>query len=301
MLQINLLEEYIDNTAANIVESIVYFAALGMVCLVCFIVQISANQSLDLETKTKMTLTASLQKLTKQTKHVEELEEKEQKLSKRLTTIARLKALQKMPILLLNEITDVIPERAWLTALTNRKDTLDIKGVAFDNQTISMFMSRLEKSVFVKQVILKFSQQYKNKGVDLKQFELKVPLYNPLKARKRFLQRRRKIARMEKEAEERKKLEQLTIDNRTEEEKAQDLDVVEEEDLDEESDGQSVDAEYEDDEGEDSAGVEKENSKQQVLVTKEDSESATSLAPSSNQSEELKAELVIKDSLNKLK
>lgn len=232
MIQINLLEEVVDNTAAYIVETLIYFVAVGMACLVCFIVSLGTSQNLEIERLSKMTLSASLEKLEKQTKHVEGLQKKEQTLSARLTTIARLKTLQRIPILLLDEITQVIPERAWLTEFTQRPGNMNLKGIALDNQTISLFMNQLEKSVFTNDVQLRFSEQYKKGDIDLKRFEINVPLVDSLLARERVVKRRLKEEQLEEERQKRKeeearkaKLQSLVIDNRTEEEKKKALEV----------------------------------------------------------------------------
>lgn len=227
MIQINLLEEVVDNTAACIIETLTYVVAVGMSGLVCFIVSLSASQSLGIEQQSKMTLSSSLAKLEKVTKHIEDLQKKEETLAWRLTTIARLKTLQRIPILLLDEVTKVIPERAWLTEFIQKPGNINLKGIALDNQTISLFMNQLEQSVFTMDVQLLFSEQYEKDSIDLKRFEINVPLVDPLKARERLVQRKLREEQIEEgknknreTTEARKtKLQSMVIDNRTEEEK----------------------------------------------------------------------------------
>ena len=101
---------------------------------------------------------------------------------KRLVLIKKIKIIEKLersrkgPFNLFAELSKVIPERAWLESLSEKKSQIEINGIASDNKTIANFMTRIEDSPAFKRVELmvsKISNKFK-KG--FKSFTLKFKL-----------------------------------------------------------------------------------------------------------------------------
>ena len=67
----------------------------------------------------------------------------------------------------------IVPTRMWLESFKTNKNSVTIKGVAFDNPTIADFMEKLERSSLFSTVDLKTAEMKKFKNdVMLKSFEL---------------------------------------------------------------------------------------------------------------------------------
>jgi Tfp pilus assembly protein PilN len=59
----------------------------------------------------------------------------------------------------MDELSTIIPDKAWLTSLSNKGDSMVIEGQAVDNTTIATFMKQLQASKHFDNVTLVLSQQ----------------------------------------------------------------------------------------------------------------------------------------------
>lgn len=175
MIRINLFGEEEDRSAANALQLLIALGALMLTIVICFFVQTEANSKLSKYEEDKIKLEESLKRLKKVTEKVNGLESNKKLLEEKLRTIATLKVKKHGPVHILDEVNNAVPERAWLTSFSQRENSLNISGVAFDNQTISQFMERLKQSSYFTDVDLLQSLQHMGKdNVKLKNFVLKV-------------------------------------------------------------------------------------------------------------------------------
>jgi Tfp pilus assembly protein PilN len=56
-------------------------------------------------------------------------------------------------------LSTIIPDKAWLTSLSNNGDSMVLEGQAVDNTTIATFMKQLQASKHFDNVTLVLSQQ----------------------------------------------------------------------------------------------------------------------------------------------
>ncbi|MDI6795566.1 MAG: PilN domain-containing protein [Desulfatibacillaceae bacterium] len=78
---------------------------------------------------------------------VDELRTHIEMVQQRLNVITVLQEDRAKPVLLLDEMTAlVIPKRMWLTNLEDGATSINLKGMAVDNQTIASFLKNLEDS-----------------------------------------------------------------------------------------------------------------------------------------------------------
>ncbi len=61
----------------------------------------------------------------------------------------------------------ISPDSEWLTSVTEKDNSLRVKGVAVNNPAIAQFMKRLEESPYIKTVDLISSKQAVISGVKL--------------------------------------------------------------------------------------------------------------------------------------
>ncbi len=67
----------------------------------------------------------------------------------------------------------VVPGRMQLTRLVSSDANPTLVGDALDNETIAVFMLRLERSDLFSEVVLESSMQVNKYNVDMKQFNIK--------------------------------------------------------------------------------------------------------------------------------
>jgi type IV pilus assembly protein PilN len=129
----------------------------------------------------KETLADNLESLKKEVaayeekaRQVEEIKKKLDTLNKQIEIVNQLKEYREKPPKLLAKMTEmVVPGRMQLTRLVSDDANLTLEGDALDNETIAVFMLRLERSGLFSGVVLESSKQVDRYSVDMKQFNIK--------------------------------------------------------------------------------------------------------------------------------
>jgi type IV pilus assembly protein PilN len=95
---------------------------------------------------------------------VREIKDKLKQLQAKMDIIQRLEVNRTRSVRILDSMTGlVIADRMWLSSLTDKNGSVNMKGMAMDNKTIADFMKRLEGSPFFKNVNLIASKQVQNR------------------------------------------------------------------------------------------------------------------------------------------
>ena len=106
-------------------------------------------------------------------KEVDKIKSKLEVLDKKLDIMANLNKGREKPVKLLKTLTDLtVKNRMWLTSMQEAGNRISLSGIAMDNNTVAMFMSRIEKNDFFANVELSDLVQVDRKGLKLKQFNL---------------------------------------------------------------------------------------------------------------------------------
>ena len=107
-------------------------------------------------------------------KQVEEIKKKLDTLNKQIEVVNLLKEYREKPPQLLAKMTEVvISGRMQLTRLVSNDTNMKLEGVALDNETVAVFMLRLERSGLFSGVTLASSKQVEKYNVNMKQFNIK--------------------------------------------------------------------------------------------------------------------------------
>lgn len=175
MIRINLLPYRAARSKENVRKQISVFL-LSFVLLI--IVLIVFNGYLGSK---KDRLAGNLENLKKEVavyeekaRQVDEIRKKLDTLNKQIEIVNQLKEYRKKPPLLLAKMTEmVVPGRMQLTRLVSDDANLTLVGDALDNETIAVFMLRLERSDLFSEVMLESSKQVNKYNVDMKQFNIK--------------------------------------------------------------------------------------------------------------------------------
>jgi len=174
MIRINLLPYRAARSKENIRRQVSIFL-LSFALLVIVLVVYNSHLS-----KKKEGLSNNLDhlknevvKYEKKAKQVEEIKKKLDTLNKQIEIVNQLKAYREKPPKLLSKMTEmVISGRMQLTRLISDGANLSLDGVALDNETVAVFMLRLERSGLFSGVTLASSKQVEKYNVNMKQFKI---------------------------------------------------------------------------------------------------------------------------------
>lgn len=183
MIRINLLGEKEDKRGVYTVQGLLFASSLLLTFGFCFLIQSKAGSELENMRGEKMTLQSKLSKLKERTKKVEGLETKRLTLKEKLTTIATLKLKKHGPVHILDDLNAAVPDRVWLTSVKQKSGaSLEITGIALDNQTIAQFIKDLEKSDYFQKVEPVVTKQIVFEDVKLKEFTIAAETTTPVKS-----------------------------------------------------------------------------------------------------------------------
>lgn len=113
--------------------------------------------------------------LKEKTKEVQELEEKRRELEQKLAVLEELRLNKLGPVKVLDQLNVSVPERAWLTEVSERSSMIEIDGYAIDGQTVASFMDQLERSDYFGDVTVDTRAEARD-GAKLQLFTLRARL-----------------------------------------------------------------------------------------------------------------------------
>ena len=175
MIKINLLPFRVARKKENIRKQIsifLLFLLLTGVALFWYTQSIN-KQIVSIKEKTKQ-INSQIVKYKEKADRVTQIKKDLKILEEKLRIVSSLEKQRKKQLILFDNMTDlVIPTRMWLESFKTDKNSVTIKGIAFDNPTIADFMEKLEQSSLFSTVDLKTAKikKFKN-NVMLKSFEL---------------------------------------------------------------------------------------------------------------------------------
>ena len=121
-----------------------------------------------------------LKKLKDVAAQVEKFKKDSAILEKKLDVIKQLNLGRTAAVYLLDELSNVMPEKLWLLTVRESKGVVQLNGIAVDHDTIADFMSRMERSALFSQIKLSGTQQEKSKsGIILHKFNVEVQFLPP--------------------------------------------------------------------------------------------------------------------------
>ncbi len=160
MVKINLLPIKSELRQKALIEHIVLLVlCITLVFILSWFVQSSiTNQKHMLQqeiTQTKL----EIKKLTAEAGEIEKFKKQKQELERKLEIINDLNTKKSGPVEVLDQLSLIIPEKAWITSVKNSGNSLSLNGIAVDNPTIAMFMKKLQASRYFDNVELVLAQK----------------------------------------------------------------------------------------------------------------------------------------------
>jgi type IV pilus assembly protein PilN len=175
MIRINLLGDEVkrDSSAVLWIAGIVVsFLAFFMVTAFLYF---DVSNQLTIREQEVSDLEGQLAQLKERTKEVSGLEQKRKELNSKLAVIAELKLSKLGPVKVLDELNISVPERAWLTGISEQGRSISIRGFALDGQTVASFMDQLEQSNYFADVSVE-TRSATFQGVKIQSFSLNSKL-----------------------------------------------------------------------------------------------------------------------------
>jgi type IV pilus assembly protein PilN len=112
--------------------------------------------------------------LKERTGEVAQLQSIRSAVRQQLARVAVLKEQRWGPVHLLDDLNRFLPDRAWITSISQKSDKLTVVGMALDNRTISEFMVKLGESKVLAEVDLTESRQADFAGVKVQGFTIRA-------------------------------------------------------------------------------------------------------------------------------
>jgi type IV pilus assembly protein PilN len=160
MVKINLLPIRVELKKRALIEHIVLLSlCIALVFIGVYFVHHSAVSRLESLKKEIADTKVEIKRLTAEAGEIEKFKQQKQELERKLDVIKDLNAKRTGPVEMLDELSIIIPEKAWLTSITNKGDTVVLEGAAVDNTTIAAFLKQLQASRHFHEVNLVLSRQ----------------------------------------------------------------------------------------------------------------------------------------------
>jgi type IV pilus assembly protein PilN len=160
MVKINLLPIKSELRRKALIEHIVLLVlCVTLVFILSWFVQASiTNQKDSLQQEIAQTK-LEIKKLTAEAGEIEKFKKQKQELERKLGIIKDLNTKKSGPVEVLDQLSLIIPEKAWITSVKNTGSSLSLDGVAVDNPTIATFMKKLQASRYFDNVVLVLAQK----------------------------------------------------------------------------------------------------------------------------------------------
>ncbi len=176
MVKINLLPIKGELRRKVLIEHVVLLGlTIVLVVIAMSIFYGSASRQRDALQQEIISTKADIVKITALAGEIETFKKRKQELERKLDVISALKAKKRGPVEILDQISIIIPEKMWLSSLSNKGDSLTLNGFAVDNPTIALFMKTLQMSPYFKGVVLVFTQQEKSNHKFVIECKVKLP------------------------------------------------------------------------------------------------------------------------------
>ncbi|MAG29819.1 MAG: hypothetical protein CL908_02865 [Deltaproteobacteria bacterium] len=183
MMEINLLAHREARRAADLRESVAVLL-LGMIVVASGIFFADKNVKSELANAeaTIVQLEADIERYKPQQKLVKKFKAKKKKLQDKLDVIDSLESARNGPVRVLDELSNSVPDRLWLTEVVTKGKEITLEGQSLDTGVVADFLRGLNGSPFFKNVDLdKTSGGKVVNGVRLVNFVIRADLSSPVK------------------------------------------------------------------------------------------------------------------------
>jgi type IV pilus assembly protein PilN len=177
MIKINLLPVRAAKKKETAIQQVSIFcfsiALVGLVVILLYGLKLGQISSAKNDISTA---NAKINELKTKIGKLEELKKFKEQVKKKLDVLAQLRKNKTGPAQRLATLSDITPEKLWLTAYAESSDNVKLAGVAYTEDLIAQFMRNVQASNDYTGVELIVSEQKEISGTKLKSFELAFKL-----------------------------------------------------------------------------------------------------------------------------
>jgi type IV pilus assembly protein PilN len=173
MIKINLLPVRAAKKKETAIQQISIFCF--SIILVAAVIFVLYGLKLGQISSTKNDITAAnakINELKAKIGKLEELKKFKEQVKKKLDVLAQLRKNKTGPAQRLATLSDITPDKLWLTAYVESNDSVKLSGIAYSEELIAQFMRSVQGSKDYTGVDLVVSEQKEISGTKLKGFEL---------------------------------------------------------------------------------------------------------------------------------
>jgi type IV pilus assembly protein PilN len=205
MIRINLLPFRAARKKENIRRQVsVFLLSLVLVLIVLGYIHWHLQSKHEKMTKNVAEIKEELELYKQKDREIKELRQKLKTLEQRKNVIDGLEAKRFKPVHVLDYLTqEVVPERMWLTNLSLKGNSLQLSGIAVDNNTVADFMDNLETipkmtkpnekpGPLFQRVQLTSVQRQAVRSINMKKFQLTALEQQPPQAKKPAQKKKKK-------------------------------------------------------------------------------------------------------------
>ena len=174
MIRINLLPYRTARKKENVRRQVsIFFLMLMLVSIVCVYAHTYLNGKLSGLTIEIEDTKKQIAQYEQKVKEINKIKKELDVLAKKMEIISQLDSSRKVPVKLLDAMTQlIVQKRMWLESLSAIDDEVSIAGIALDNKTVADFMIRLENSTLFPCVNLRTLKQTTINNMKLKHFDI---------------------------------------------------------------------------------------------------------------------------------
>jgi len=173
MIRINLLPARQTQKTKSVQQQLLVGLGIIITAVIVSIVWTAALSSAAEREKQKVAeKTQELKQLDKIIGEVNEFTAKKEELEEKLEVIEDLRKSKTGPVKALDDLATEIPNRVWLTKISEKGGSVTVEGSAIDPEDVSAFMKSLQKSRYFSGVVLGFSKAKRNSEVTLYEFKI---------------------------------------------------------------------------------------------------------------------------------
>ncbi len=183
MMEINLLPHREARRAADLRETIgVLVLGLAIVGGGISLTDKGVQSDLAAAEASVAQLKADIARYEPQKKLVKTFKKRKKQLQSKLDVIDSLEQARNGPVRVLDELSQSVPDRLWLTSISTKGKGIKLEGQSLDTGVVADFLRGLNASPFFKNVDLdKTSGGKVVKGVRLVNFEIRADMTSPAK------------------------------------------------------------------------------------------------------------------------
>jgi len=115
---------------------------------------------------------ADLKKLEGTLAEVKKYQAEQEEIEQKLAIIDQIEAARMGPVKIMDELATRIPQRVWLTRMSEKSGSLELEGRSIDAEVVADFAAVLEESPMLSQVDLKETHLEEVEGLKLSAFKM---------------------------------------------------------------------------------------------------------------------------------